>query len=151
MVLLILHCCDMQEPTTARFCWLVIPLKNVQYSCANYLDDNNLNLGGVLRTLQEQFFALWQREPDSAAYNTAWGVYLAGDLDLAALQRALSALVARHEVRIAQAVLSLQGAICGRWATKPCTTKHARRDSHNHVLTVGDKSGLATGADLLHF
>ena len=56
--------------------------------------------------LQEQFFALWQRDPTSAAYNTAWGVHLAGDLDLAALQRALNALVARHEVHLLPQLLT---------------------------------------------
>lgn len=47
---------------------------------------------------QEQFFLLWQRNPKSAAYSTAWGMHFSGSLDLAALQAALDLVVQRHEV-----------------------------------------------------
>jgi Phosphopantetheine attachment site len=47
---------------------------------------------------QEQFLQLWQQDPDSAAYNTPWGVRLQGELDPAALQAAVHHLAERHVV-----------------------------------------------------
>ncbi|HTU59199.1 MAG TPA: condensation domain-containing protein, partial [Polyangiales bacterium] len=47
---------------------------------------------------QERMWFLAQLEPESSAYNIASALRLHGELDFAALQRALDALVARHEV-----------------------------------------------------
>ena len=58
--------------------------------------------GGValapLSYQQEQFLQLWQQDPNSAAYNTPWGVRLQGELDAAALQAAVHLLAQRHMV-----------------------------------------------------
>ena len=45
---------------------------------------------------QRQWF-LWQLEPDSSAYHIPAALHLRGALDIAALERALSELVVRHE------------------------------------------------------
>ena len=47
---------------------------------------------------QRRLFFLHQLEPDSPAYNIPLAIELRGRLDLPALERALEALVARHEV-----------------------------------------------------
>jgi len=47
---------------------------------------------------QEPVWFLTQLEPDNLAYNTQLAVRLHGPLDHAAMQRALTALVARHEI-----------------------------------------------------
>ena len=47
---------------------------------------------------QERLWFLAQLEPDSAEYNVPGGLELRGDLDIDALQRALTEVVARHEV-----------------------------------------------------
>ncbi|WP_017905468.1 non-ribosomal peptide synthetase [Pseudomonas asplenii] len=46
---------------------------------------------------QQRMWFLWQLDPHSAAYNLPMAVRLDGPLDLAALEQAFSALVARHE------------------------------------------------------
>ncbi|MET0285732.1 MAG: amino acid adenylation domain-containing protein, partial [Polyangiales bacterium] len=46
---------------------------------------------------QERMWVLWRLEPDSAAYNVGGAVRLRGRLDVAALSRALDALLERHE------------------------------------------------------
>ncbi|HTU57717.1 MAG TPA: condensation domain-containing protein, partial [Polyangiales bacterium] len=46
---------------------------------------------------QERMWFLWSLEPDSAAYNVGGAVRLSGPLDVEALERALGALVERHE------------------------------------------------------
>lgn len=46
---------------------------------------------------QRRMWFLWQLDPQGAAYNLPMAVRLHGPLDLAALQRAFDALVARHE------------------------------------------------------
>ncbi len=52
-----------------------------------------LPLSGV----QEGFWALHQQDPSSASYNTFLAFRLFGEIDLAALQRSLDALVSRHD------------------------------------------------------
>jgi amino acid adenylation domain-containing protein len=47
---------------------------------------------------QRRLFFLYQLEPDSPAYNIPLAIDLKGPLDLPALERAIGALVARHEV-----------------------------------------------------
>jgi len=47
---------------------------------------------------QQQLWILHQLEPESPAYNESCGWHLRGRLDVAALQNALSAVVARHEI-----------------------------------------------------
>ena len=49
--------------------------------------------------IQEQFLQLWQQDPDSAAYNSPWGLRLEGHLDMAVLQAAVHLLAKRHLVR----------------------------------------------------
>ena len=49
--------------------------------------------------LQEQFLQLWQQDPESAAYNTPWGICLQGILEIEALQAAVRLLAERHLVR----------------------------------------------------
>jgi len=46
---------------------------------------------------QNRLWLLWQLEPQSAAYNIPAGLRLRGELDVAALEAAFQALVARHE------------------------------------------------------
>lgn len=46
---------------------------------------------------QQRMWFLWQLDPQSSAYNLPMAVRLDGRLDLAALEQAFSALVARHE------------------------------------------------------
>uniref|UniRef100_UPI001A9FEEE4 condensation domain-containing protein n=1 Tax=Pseudomonas sp. 79_C TaxID=2813567 RepID=UPI001A9FEEE4 len=46
---------------------------------------------------QRRMWFLWQLDPQGAAYNLPMAVRLNGPLDLAALQHAFDALVARHE------------------------------------------------------
>ncbi|KPA90492.1 amino acid adenylation enzyme/thioester reductase family protein [Pseudomonas asplenii] len=46
---------------------------------------------------QQRMWFLWQLDPRSAAYNLPMAVRLQGPLDLAALEQAFSALIARHE------------------------------------------------------
>jgi hypothetical protein len=48
--------------------------------------------------MQEQFLQLWQQDPTSGAYNTPWGIRLQGQLDMAAVQHAVSLLAERHLV-----------------------------------------------------
>ncbi|MET0385573.1 MAG: amino acid adenylation domain-containing protein, partial [Polyangiales bacterium] len=50
-----------------------------------------------LSAAQRRMYFLWQLDPDSAAYNICGALALRGVLDVGALQRALDALVARHE------------------------------------------------------
>src|ERR1700691_1490651 len=45
---------------------------------------------------QERLWLLDQLDPDSATYNLAWALRLRGTLDVAALQKALDALVVRQ-------------------------------------------------------
>ncbi|MDH4582498.1 amino acid adenylation domain-containing protein, partial [Pseudomonas sp. BN415] len=47
---------------------------------------------------QRRLWAIWQLDRQSAAYNQAGALRLEGELDQAALQIALNALVARHEI-----------------------------------------------------
>ena len=49
--------------------------------------------------IQEQFLQLWQQDPDSAAYNSPWGLRLEGHLDIPSLQAAVHLLAKRHLVR----------------------------------------------------
>ncbi|WP_409282042.1 amino acid adenylation domain-containing protein [Pseudomonas putida] len=51
----------------------------------------------ALSYAQQRQWVLWQLEPHSAAYNIASALHLRGALDVAALQQAFQALVARHE------------------------------------------------------
>jgi amino acid adenylation domain-containing protein len=55
---------------------------------------------GALRLsfAQERLWFLWRMQPDSAAYNAPTALRLRGPLDVASLERALSGVVARHEV-----------------------------------------------------
>ncbi|WEZ87158.1 non-ribosomal peptide synthetase [Pseudomonas sp. NyZ480] len=46
---------------------------------------------------QNRLWLLWQLAPQSAAYNIPAGLHLRGELDVAALEAAFQALVARHE------------------------------------------------------
>ncbi|MGV2835519.1 AMP-binding protein, partial [Pseudomonas shirazensis] len=46
---------------------------------------------------QNRLWLLWQLQPLSAAYNIPAGLHLRGELDVAALQHSLQALVSRHE------------------------------------------------------
>jgi amino acid adenylation domain-containing protein/non-ribosomal peptide synthase protein (TIGR01720 family) len=46
---------------------------------------------------QERMWFAWRLDPDSAAYNVAGAVELTGELDVAALSRALQTLIERHE------------------------------------------------------
>ncbi|WP_150573659.1 non-ribosomal peptide synthetase, partial [Pseudomonas fluorescens] len=46
---------------------------------------------------QNRLWLLWQLQPQSAAYNIPAGLHLRGELDVAALQHSLQALVSRHE------------------------------------------------------
>ncbi|QXH37688.1 amino acid adenylation domain-containing protein [Pseudomonas muyukensis] len=52
----------------------------------------------LLSYAQERQWFLWQMEPDSANYHIPLALRLHGELDAAALRRALEALHARHEV-----------------------------------------------------
>ncbi|HEX5661098.1 MAG TPA: condensation domain-containing protein, partial [Polyangiales bacterium] len=47
---------------------------------------------------QERLWILHQLDPSSSAYNLPGAVRLRGELDVVAVQRALDAIVARHEV-----------------------------------------------------
>ncbi|MGH8464304.1 MAG: condensation domain-containing protein, partial [Pseudomonas sp.] len=51
----------------------------------------------LLSYAQQRQWFLWQLEPDSPAYNIPLAIRLQGALDVAALQRSLDVLVARHE------------------------------------------------------
>ena len=46
---------------------------------------------------QQRLFFLAQMEEASKAYHVPWGLHLRGELDAAALRRALDRIVARHE------------------------------------------------------
>jgi amino acid adenylation domain-containing protein len=46
---------------------------------------------------QERQWFLWQLAPDSPAYNVPWGYDIRGDLDIAAFEAAVDALIERHE------------------------------------------------------
>jgi len=46
---------------------------------------------------QNRLWLLWQLQPHSSAYNIPAGLHLRGELDVAALQHSLQALVSRHE------------------------------------------------------
>ena len=58
-----------------------------------------LQLSSCPRSLQEQFFQLWQRAPNSGAYNSGFTAVLQGPVDLAALQTAARLVFERQQVR----------------------------------------------------
>ena len=53
----------------------------------------------LLQCVQEQFYQLWERAPDSAAYNSGFAALLRGPVDVAALQIAARSLFERQQVR----------------------------------------------------
>jgi len=52
----------------------------------------------VLSCAQQQLCFIHQMSPDSPAYNVPYAVYLKGAIDIDALQKALDAVVGRHEI-----------------------------------------------------
>ena len=53
----------------------------------------------LLQCVQEQFYQLWERAPDSSAYNSGFAAMLRGPVDVAALQIAARSLFKRQQVR----------------------------------------------------
>ena len=60
--------------------------------------DERLRTQAPASLMQQRLWFLEQLEPGGGTYNLAWCLNLAGELDRAALEAALDALVARHEV-----------------------------------------------------
>src|SRR5690606_23425248 len=52
----------------------------------------------ILSAAQQRQWVLWRLEPERADYNLPLAVALSGPLDVAALERALAALVRRHAI-----------------------------------------------------
>jgi hypothetical protein len=48
---------------------------------------------------QERLWFLTQLEPENPAYNLPFALRLSGDLNVAALEKSINAIVARHETR----------------------------------------------------
>ena len=52
----------------------------------------------LLLLRQEQFYQLWERAPDSAAYNSGFTSYLRGPVNMPALQAAARMMFKRQQV-----------------------------------------------------
>ncbi|GAB2677882.1 non-ribosomal peptide synthetase [Nocardia goodfellowii] len=83
-------------PTVARLAGRVVPAAadaRARFGLAPRIRPDRIPLAPA----QQRMWVLNQLEPGSAAYNIAVALRLTGDLDVAAMQRALTAVVRRHE------------------------------------------------------
>ncbi|WP_044274500.1 non-ribosomal peptide synthase/polyketide synthase [Pseudomonas fluorescens] len=83
-----------EQPTLAAF---AAACAGVQVDTAPVIQAVGRDQPLALSFAQERQWFLWQLDPTSAAYHVPTALHLRGGLDIAALERAVEALVQRHE------------------------------------------------------
>ena len=83
-----------EQPTLAAF---AAACAGVQADTAPVMQAVGREQPLALSFAQERQWFLWQLDPTSAAYHVPTALHLRGELDIAALERAVEALVQRHE------------------------------------------------------
>ncbi|MEB0191363.1 non-ribosomal peptide synthase/polyketide synthase [Pseudomonas sp. CCI1.1] len=83
-----------EQPTLAAF---AAACAGVQADTAPVMQAVGREQPLALSFAQERQWFLWQLDPTSAAYHVPTALHLRGELDVAALERAVEALVQRHE------------------------------------------------------
>ena len=98
-----------EHPTVARYAdWLTTEHLHEPKALEAPIESVQRGSPLLLSSAQERLWFLDQMNPDSPAYNISYALRIEGDLDVSALERALQALLERHE-SLRTAFVSTQG------------------------------------------
>src|SRR5205085_9840472 len=90
--------CVFESPTVAELSAAVEAARGEQRPALPPIEPLSREGALALSFAQERLWFLDQLGGASAAYNSSWGLYLSGPLDVVALERSLREVVRRHEV-----------------------------------------------------